>query len=1037
MLIRSSYLSFLASSLLVLGGGCAEPYDPPDPPPPPVDALTAAPGDGLVELAWTNPSHPLFAGVVIRRGTDDYPLDAASGAFVYDGKDERIIDGGLSNGVTYYYRVFAYSPKSRFGAGVPASATPQVPAPGAPTGVTATAGNTQVTISWNPVSGATSYNLYFGTSTGVTKATGTKTAAVTSPYAHTGLANGTTYYYVVTAANAGGESPESAQVGATPQVPAPGAPTGVSASPGNQQVTVSWNAVTGATSYNLYWSTSTGATKSTGTKIAGVTSPYAHTGLTNGTAYYYVVTAVNVGGESGESAQVSATPQVPAPGAPASLAMTVGNGQVTLSWSAVSGATSYHLYWRNTSGVTRLNGNRIADVTSPFTHIGLLNGTTYYYVVTAVSAGGESAESAQVGATPQVPAPAGPGGVSASPGNQQVTVSWNAVTGATSYNLYWSTIAGVTKANGTKITNASSPFVHTGLANGTTYYYVVTAVNAGGESGESGQVSATPQVPAPGAPTGVTASPGDQQVTISWNAVTGAISYNLYWSTIAGVTKANGTQILNVAIGFIHTARTNGTTYYYVVTAVSAGGESGESGQVSATPQVPAPGAPTGVTASPGDQQVTVSWNAVTGATSYNLYWSTIAGVTKANGTKITNASSPFVHTGLTNGTTYYYVVTAANAGGESAESGQVSATTPAWASAKLAAAGNTSIAVRTDGTLWIWGDNNWGQLGLGDTTDRYNPTRVGTDSDWSMGGAGGDFVLAIKSNGTLWSWGYNEYGELGRAASGIASTPAQVGSATNWFTVTGSYNHSLGLRSDGSLWAWGLNGVNQLGTPGSSTCGFSNCSLVPIQVGSDTNWSKVGAGGRSSANNDFSVAIKSGTLWRWGFGIAGSGDSGLTQVGTLTTWTTVAAGTQHALALRSDGTLWAWGENGSGQLGLGDTSARAGFTQVGNTTTWIAIAAGSAHSLGLRSDGTLWAWGENGTGQVGTTTTESCAGGRPCSTVPIQVGTATNWVSIAAGGSHSLGLRSDGTLWAWGYNSDGQLGLGDSTNRFVPTQVP
>jgi uncharacterized delta-60 repeat protein len=181
-------------------------------------------------------------------------------------------------------------------------------APLAPSGVSATAGNAQVTISWGAVSGATSYNLYFGTTTGVTKTTGTKVAGVTSPSTHTGLTNGTTYFYVVTAANAAGESAESAQVSATP-VAAPGAPTGVSATPGNSQVTISWSAVTNATSYNLYFSTSTGVTKATGTKITGVTSnSYTHTGRTNNTTYYYVVTAVNASGESAESAQVSTTP---------------------------------------------------------------------------------------------------------------------------------------------------------------------------------------------------------------------------------------------------------------------------------------------------------------------------------------------------------------------------------------------------------------------------------------------------------------------------------------------------------------------------------------------------------------------------------------------------------------------------------------------------------------------------------------------------------------------------------------------------------
>ena len=181
--------------------------------------------------------------------------------------------------------------------------------PSTPTGVTVAAGDGQVTLSWNTVSDATSYNIYWSTMSGVTKTTGTKISNVTSPYTHTGLTNGTTYYYVVTAVNSNGESNESIQVSVTPSaIPSQATPTGVTVAAGDGQVTLSWNTVSDATSYNIYWSTMSGVTKTTGTKISNVTSPYTHTGLTNGTTYYYVVTAVNSNGESNESIQVSVTP---------------------------------------------------------------------------------------------------------------------------------------------------------------------------------------------------------------------------------------------------------------------------------------------------------------------------------------------------------------------------------------------------------------------------------------------------------------------------------------------------------------------------------------------------------------------------------------------------------------------------------------------------------------------------------------------------------------------------------------------------------
>jgi hypothetical protein len=183
-----------------------------------------------------------------------------------------------------------------------------VPPPDAPGSVSAVAGDGQAIISWAPVSGATSYNLYYSTSPSISKLNGTKVAGVASPFVKASLTNGTKYYFVVTAVKGDLESVESATVSATPSLPPPPAPTGVTATAGNSQVSISWDAVNGATSYNIYYSTSSSVTKLNGTKIGGVTSPYAKTSLTNGTTYYFVVTAVNGNIESADSVRVSATP---------------------------------------------------------------------------------------------------------------------------------------------------------------------------------------------------------------------------------------------------------------------------------------------------------------------------------------------------------------------------------------------------------------------------------------------------------------------------------------------------------------------------------------------------------------------------------------------------------------------------------------------------------------------------------------------------------------------------------------------------------
>ena len=283
--------------------------------------------------------------------------------------------------------------------------------------------------------------------------------------------------------------------------------------------------------------------------IDSISTSYVQAALTNGRAYFYIVTAVNYVGESAASSQVSATPAAPTvvPAAPTSVVATPGDAQVSLSWDALPGATSYNIYWSTAPGVTTSNGNIVAGVTNPYIQTALLNGTTYYYIITAVNAVGEGAASPQVSAAPSAAAAvaAAPTGVTATTGDNQIAIGWTPVAGVTSYNIYWSTTSGVTTASGTRIPGAANPYLHASLINGTTYYYIVTAVNGIGESAPSSQVSATAAVPtlAPPAPTGVSVSPGNAHVTISWNAVPGATSYNIYWSTTPGVTRANGTEI--------------------------------------------------------------------------------------------------------------------------------------------------------------------------------------------------------------------------------------------------------------------------------------------------------------------------------------------------------------------------------------------------------------------------------------------------------------------------------------------------------------
>ena len=208
-------------------------------------------------------------------------------------------------------------------------------------------------------------------------------------------------------------------------------PQNVSASPGEGEVTISWNAVEGALSYNIYWSRSTVVTTINGTLISNAVSPLTHAGLSFGATYYYIVIAVNGAGEGIPSGEVNATLR---PVAPHNVRAFPSAGEVTIRWINVFGATTYNLYWAETTGVTTTGGILISDATSPQTHTGLILGRTYYYIVTAENGGGESDPSDEVSAT--IP-PEAPQNIGISISGDQVTISWDSVTGAATYKIYW------------------------------------------------------------------------------------------------------------------------------------------------------------------------------------------------------------------------------------------------------------------------------------------------------------------------------------------------------------------------------------------------------------------------------------------------------------------------------------------------------------------------------------------------------------------------------------------------------------------------
>lgn len=358
-----------------------------------------------------------------------------------------------------------------------------------------------------------------------------------------------------------------------------------------------------------------------------------------------------------------------------------------------------------------------------------------------------------------------------------------------------------------------------------------------------------------------------------------------------------------------------------------------------------------------------------------------------------------------------------------------------------------SSYAIKGSGgvrALYAWGTNTSGQLGDGTTTDVLTPSQVGTDTSWQTIFSGNSTVMGQKSNGSLWGWGLNYSGELGDGSSIYRATPTQIGSGTSWATACASTlmqvsmasvsSYNVALKTDGTLWSWGQNAQGQLGQ-GNNT----NLS-TPTQVGALATWSKISCG-----TGGHVLAIKSdGTLWAWGHNGSGRLGDGTTaqrtspvQIGALTTWSKVSAGQGYSAAIKTDGTLWAWGANGSGQLGNGTTTNQTtGPVQIGNDTDWAQVVVSNGaygqsgvHTLAIKTNGTLWAWGANTYGQLGDgTTTQQLS--------PVQIGTGTNWANVIIRGKSSFARKTDGTLWSWGDNTQSQLGQGDSVSRSVPTQI-
>lgn len=560
-----------------------------------------------------------------------------------------------------------------------------------PKGLVASSGARTVELSWNGVSGATGYTVYWTNNPNLSPLSGEAAATELPYYLHTSLQNGMTYYYVVTATLASGETGPSNMALGYPKADVPAAPSVFSALPGDRRVTLSFDVVPGATKYAVYWSNQPGSDVN-GFKIENIQSPFVHSGLDNNKTYYYTLRAENDRGESDASIELTARPRMNPPTAPQMLEPTPVAGQVTLTWVSESNASDYKLFWGRNPGVSASDAY-INHVSSPFVHAPISSqaGEHYYYRVQAGNAGGVSAlsneveiitpDQFQVGDAGVLP-PA-PVNVVTAIQSHQITLDWQVGAGSESlgYNIYWlkgdaniapGTVIDKTAANVSVIRNVKAPYTHIGLENGTYYYYRIAAINNAGESALSTTVYAAPQLVKFGVPAGLSAFSGDQQLSLTWIPVDGAQGYE--------VQLDNQTPIITGETRFLYTNLVNYQSYTLKVRVRGAANDEW-SNSISATPRDPVPNPPRDVIAVSQNKQAQIRWQAATpvnvgdsneNIVDYVVYMGTSDSLTPENGKQVAlvkssgAAQEQAAITNLSNGTRYYFVVTARNVGGES-----------------------------------------------------------------------------------------------------------------------------------------------------------------------------------------------------------------------------------------------------------------------------------------------------------------------------------------------------------------------------------